>query len=136
VIVSNQGRLTLNGEELAEAKPFKVKMESVMRALGIPVTVMVAGDNDLCSKPRTGMWSLLGGPLGNTKIDRSQSFMVGDAAGREKDFSDNDRHFGMNLHIGFSTPEGFFRGEPAKDLGHKFDPAWYLLEGEGNNGIT
>jgi bifunctional polynucleotide phosphatase/kinase len=136
VIVSNQGRLTLHGEELAEAKSFKVKMESVMRALGVPVAVMVAGDNDLCRKPRTGLWSLLGGPLGNTKIDKSQSFVVGDAAGREKDFLDNDRHIGMNLQIGVFTPKEFFRGEPAKDLDHKFDPGWYLLEGEGNKGIT
>jgi bifunctional polynucleotide phosphatase/kinase len=136
VIISNQGRLTRNGEELAEAKPFKVKMELVMRALGIPVTVMVAGGNDLCRKPRTGMWSLLEGSLGKTKIDKSQSFIVGDAAGRKNDFSDNDRHFGMNLQIGFFTPEEFFRGEPAKDLGHKFDPAWYSPEGKGNKGIT
>jgi bifunctional polynucleotide phosphatase/kinase len=114
VIVSNQGRLTVNGQEAAEAQPFKLKMELVMKELGIPTTVMVACANDICRKPRVGMWALLGGPLRSTSIDASQSFVVGDAAGRERDYSDIDRHFSMNLGIDFFTPEVFFRGEPAE----------------------
>ncbi|KAI2470179.1 polynucleotide kinase 3 phosphatase-domain-containing protein [Annulohypoxylon bovei var. microspora] len=126
VIVSNQGRLTKNGKEAPEAQLFKRKMELVMKELGIPTIVMVACANDICRKPRVGMWSLLGGLLRSTNIVASQSFVVGDAAGREKDYSDIDRHFAMNLGIGFYTPETLFIDEPPEELGHKFDPSWNL----------
>lgn len=130
VIVSNQGRLTtLDGEEAPEALPFKRKLESVMRELAIPVTTMVACANDLCRKPRVGMWSVLefDGPL-----NAAESFVVGDAAGRPKDFSDSDRHLGENLGVDFFTPEVFFENAPAEQLGHKFNPEWYLPRSCGN----
>ena len=54
------------------------------------------------------------------KIDLSQSFYVGDAAGRpknwkpgaSKDFSPADRMFAANIGLQFHTPEEYFFGEP------------------------
>lgn len=127
--MSNQGRLTdLDGYESAEAAPFKRKMESVMSELCIPVTLFVACANDIYRKPRPGIWSIVPSQTGNPgyRIDSKMSFIVGDGAGRAKDHSDSDRHFSMNLSIGFFTPEAFFLGQPLEQLGHKFDPEWHL----------
>lgn len=133
VIASNQGRLTtLEGGEAPEAPAFKSKMESVMRELAIPVTTMVACANDICRKPRIGMWSVLesDGPL-----NAAESFVVGDAAGRPKDFSDSDLHLAENLGVGFFTPEVFFEGAPAEELGHKFNPSLYLPASSEMKGV-
>lgn len=127
VIISNQGRLTtIDGEEAPEAHSFKRKMEAVMRELAIPCTTMVACANDICRKPRIGMWSFLG-----DQLDLAKSFVVGDAAGRPNDFSDSDRHLAMNLGIGFYTPEVFFAGAHVEQLGHKFNPEWYFPASHG-----
>ncbi|KAI9151498.1 putative choline-phosphate cytidylyltransferase [Paramyrothecium foliicola] len=129
VISSNQGRLTdLDGNESPEAVPFKRKMELVLRAFEIPVTLLVACANDLNRKPRPGLWPMIPKLAGRDgcSIDKAQSYVVGDAAGRERDFSDSDLHWAMNAGIPFYTPEEFFLGEPRKPRSHKFHPEWYL----------
>ena len=141
IIVSNQGRLTgFDGHEAPEAVPFKRKMELVMRKLRIPVTVFVACANDIYRKPRPGLWSIIPELTGNagSSIDIAQSLVVGDAAGRQTDFSDSDVHWAMNVGITFYTPEVFFESEISEPLGHKFHPEWYLndkfLDGRGQGG--
>jgi bifunctional polynucleotide phosphatase/kinase len=129
IISSNQGRLTdLEGNEVLEAASFKRKLEHIMCALQIPVTLLVACANDLNRKPRPGLWPLIPTLTGNDGcgLDKEQSLIVGDAAGREGDFSDSDLNWAMNAEIPFSTPEEFFLGEARKARSHKFDPQWYL----------
>ncbi|KAI0886601.1 PNK3P-domain-containing protein [Annulohypoxylon maeteangense] len=129
IITSNQGRLTeFDGSEAPEAAPFKRKMEFIMRDLKIPVTLLVACANDIYRKPRPGLWSIIPKVTGNEGcvIDKAQSFVVGDAAGRENDFSDSDVHWAMNAGVPFYTPEVFFLGKDPEPLGHKFHPEWYL----------
>ena len=129
IISSNQGRLTdLEGNEVPEATSFKRKLEHIMRALQIPVTLLVACANDLYRKPRTGLWPLIPTLTGNDGcgLDKEHSYIVGDAAGRKGDFSDSDLHWAMNAEIPFYTPEEFFLGETRKPRTHKFHPQWYL----------
>ncbi|KAI0437246.1 PNK3P-domain-containing protein [Xylaria telfairii] len=129
IICSNQGRLTeLDGSESPAAAPFKKKMEHILRNLQVDVTLFVACANDIYRKPRPGLWSIIPQYTGNeySSIDKTQSLVVGDAAGRESDFSDSDVHWAMNAGISFFTPEAFFLGQALGPIGHKFHPDWYL----------
>jgi bifunctional polynucleotide phosphatase/kinase len=51
---------------------------------------------------------------GNIKINKTDSFFCGDAAGRKtkthKDFSDSDLKFALNVGVPFKTPEVLFLG--------------------------
>lgn len=63
-------------------------------------------------KPETGMWDTFLLDLkknGITQdIDYMDSFFVGDAAGRSKDFLDSDVLFSKNINLKFITPEELF----------------------------
>lgn len=133
VITTNQGRLTdFNGNESAESKPFKKKMELVLKELGVPATLFAACANDIYRKPRPGIWSLIPTHTGNEgcTIDKGNSFVVGDAAGRENDHSDSDLHLALNFGVDFYTPEVFFQEQDPQPVVHKFDPGWYLTSQE------
>lgn len=56
VILTNQG-----GMFLGKVKPsdFKLKIERVVKKLGVPVQAFIATGRDLYRKPRTGMWEKL-----------------------------------------------------------------------------
>jgi len=53
-------------------------------------------------------------------IDKTDSYFVGDAAGRADDFASTDRKFALNVGIKFLTPEEYFL---------KISPASYTLPG-------
>ncbi|KAJ3320987.1 hypothetical protein HDU93_003440, partial [Gonapodya sp. JEL0774] len=113
-------------------KEFKGKVLQVARQLKVPLLFFVAVGDDEYRKPRPGMFEFMQKEFG--PVDLSQSFLVGDAAGRaagwkpgrKKDFSDSDRKFAMNVGIRFYTPEEFFAGEDAAPFELKgFDPTSY-----------
>ncbi|CAI6284822.1 unnamed protein product [Periconia digitata] len=128
VIITNQGRLTTtHGAEAAAAQPFRDKVHNIFEALDLPVTIYVACANDGWRKPRTRTWEHLVDSIGPGRvIDVSASYMVGDAAGRPNDHSDDDRHFAMNLGIPFQTPEEFFLAQSPENWKHIFDPDEHL----------
>uniref|UniRef100_W5KJP9 Polynucleotide kinase 3'-phosphatase n=1 Tax=Astyanax mexicanus TaxID=7994 RepID=W5KJP9_ASTMX len=99
---------------------FKSKVEDILQTLKLPVQVFVAAGPGIYRKPVIGMWEHLREKANDgVTVDTSQSFYVGDAAGRpvnwapgkkKKDFSCSDRLFALNLGLKFSTPEEFFLG--------------------------
>lgn len=110
----------------------KLKFEDIVREVGVPVQILVSTKGGIYRKPCTGMWKFLTEKLnGGVTVDISQSFYVGDAAGRpkdwvpkkKKDFSCSDRLFALNLGMKFKTPEEYFQGYPeAKFTMPSFDP--------------
>ncbi|KAH8897162.1 PNK3P-domain-containing protein [Thozetella sp. PMI_491] len=130
-IITNQGRLTdLNGNEAPEASSFKQMIEQILGSLNVPLSIYVACANDNWRKPRTGIWDLLTDRYQNEGkiVDRSRSFLVGDAAGRASDHADADFHYSVNLGIGFYTPEQYFLDIFGGHPQHKFDPSEFLAD--------
>ena len=107
VVITNQGRLTTtDGAQAPEAQAFQAKIHAIFETLNLPVAIYAACANDNWRKPRIRAWEHFTDSLGlNRQVDKAASYIVGDAAGRPSDHSDDDRHFAMNLEIGFYTPE-------------------------------
>ncbi|CAK5117890.1 unnamed protein product [Meloidogyne enterolobii] len=99
-----------------DAAGFKIKIQNICTAVGVPIQVFVSIGTPNFRKPYTGMWDkLVESENGSIGIEKSESFYVGDAAGRTKnnnrpksDHSCVDRLFAMNLGLKFYTPEQFF----------------------------
>lgn len=64
VIFTNQG-----GMFLGKVKPsdFKLKIERIVKRLGVPMQVFIAAGKDMYRKPRTGMWEKLLNDVGIKK---------------------------------------------------------------------
>lgn len=114
VLFTNQRGISKNKVRIPD---FKKKIEDIIERIGIPIQVFAATSNSIYRKPRIGMWNALcESKNGGVKIDVSESFFVGDAAGRAKnwtpktvkDHSLADRLFALNVGLTFYTPEEFF----------------------------
>ncbi|KAK9887859.1 hypothetical protein WA026_000167 [Henosepilachna vigintioctopunctata] len=114
VIFTNQSGVGKNSDKIRE---FKQKIESVIQTLSIPIQVYVSLGKGMYRKPVTGMWSMLCNlKNGSKEVKLEDSFYVGDAAGREKDWmpkrkkdhSNADRLFALNIGLKFYTPEEYF----------------------------
>ncbi|KTF93948.1 hypothetical protein cypCar_00027291 [Cyprinus carpio] len=112
---------------------FKSKVEDILQTLQLPVQVFASTAPGIYRKPVIGMWEhLCEKANGGVTVDVSQSFYVGDAAGRpanwapgkkKKDFSCSDRLFAINIGLQFHTPEEYFLGwKPAQFSLPEFDP--------------
>uniref|UniRef100_A0A673IGV6 Bifunctional polynucleotide phosphatase/kinase-like n=1 Tax=Sinocyclocheilus rhinocerous TaxID=307959 RepID=A0A673IGV6_9TELE len=112
---------------------FKSKVEDILQTLQLPIQVFASTAPGIYRKPVIGMWEhLCEKANGGVTVDVSQSFYVGDAAGRpanwapgkkKKDFSCSDRLFALNIGLQFHTPEEYFLGwKPAQFSLPEFDP--------------
>ncbi|XP_077466907.1 bifunctional polynucleotide phosphatase/kinase [Stigmatopora argus] len=112
---------------------FKSKVEDILATLQLPVQVFVAAGPGIYRKPVVGMWNHLCEKANDgVTVDKTQSFYVGDAAGRpenwapgkkKKDFSCSDRLFALNLNLLFHTPEEYFLGWKSASYNlPQFDP--------------
>jgi len=142
-----QGKKPNNQKSVDE---FKLKVESIVQQLGLPIYFSAALEKGFYRKPRTGMWDLFirESKMLNNQIDKKKSLFVGDAAGRKryryhkKDFSSSDWKFALNIGIDFQVPEVFFENSKAKihndlsmrDIG--FEPRKFIEERQSNTRMT
>lgn len=104
VIVSNQTKMT-------EMKVNQIK--NVLSTLSIPCAIAVAFEEEF-KKPNRIMFDMI---VGDKKVDMDKSFFVGDALGRQGDWSDVDKRFAEN--IGFKkilSPDDLFSTNENKDI--------------------
>ena len=97
IFFTNQSKLK---EEVVE------KIEDILNLLKLNISVFISYKKDNFRKPCLGMWNLLQDNLDD--INLSESFYCGDAAGRDKDFSDSDNAFAYNIGVKFYVPEQYF----------------------------
>ncbi|PLW30058.1 hypothetical protein PCANC_24007 [Puccinia coronata f. sp. avenae] len=129
VLLSNQ-----NFKAPKYRKDFESKLIQLARTLSVPLRVFAARETDKFRKPLTGMWDeFLANWNGGIQPNLSDSFFVGDAAGRPattsspKDWNDTDRKLALNIGVSFFTPEEWFSGEPTRTdfVLSGFDPLKY-----------
>lgn len=63
---------------------------------------------DKMRKPNIGMFEEFIKEFGKDKINLEESYFIGDAAGRKKDFSNSDLKFAENCKLQFKTPDEYF----------------------------
>ncbi|KAF8197422.1 polynucleotide kinase 3 phosphatase-domain-containing protein [Pholiota molesta] len=115
IIISNQAL------QPAAIKTWKDKIPLIGQALkDVPFRLMAATQKDKFRKPMPGMWYEIERIFQEegVTIDKSASFFVGDAAGRQYtkgkgDFSSTDRKWAENVEIPFLTPEEYFLQLPS-----------------------
>ncbi|KAL4714003.1 hypothetical protein ACJJTC_005634 [Scirpophaga incertulas] len=122
VILSNQAPI---GRGRVKIEDFKLKIESIVDKVNVPIQVFLATGKTFYRKPATGMWKyLLEKENDNIAIDIDDSLYCGDAAGRvanwapgkKKDHSMADKLLAENLGIKFYTPEQFFLGHSIQNV--------------------
>ncbi|CAA7267972.1 unnamed protein product [Cyclocybe aegerita] len=122
LLVSNQGI------KPGALKTWKEKIPLIGQALNtVPFRILAAIQKDRFRKPMPGMWYEIERVFKeeNVEIDKSSSFFVGDAAGRQygkgkADFSSTDRKWAENVGVKFYTPEVCFTLSKAGDGAHGF----------------
>ncbi|XP_018568301.1 uncharacterized protein F21D5.5 [Anoplophora glabripennis] len=129
VFFTNQSGI---GKDSKKIKEFKRKIENIVSKISLPIQVFIATGKSAYRKPVPGMWNVLVDEKNdNICIDKKNSFYVGDAAGREKnwavkknkDHSIADRLFAINIGIKFYTPEEhFLKAKPVAYTMPDFDP--------------
>jgi bifunctional polynucleotide phosphatase/kinase len=105
VIFSNQKGLGKQSKLLVDN--FIDKIDNIKKLLNIDFIFLASLADDICRKPQIGMFKYLKAELG-IKINKKDSFYVGDMAGRENDKFDTDLQFASNLKVKFMTPEEYF----------------------------
>ncbi|RMZ90267.1 hypothetical protein DV736_g2499, partial [Chaetothyriales sp. CBS 134916] len=149
-IFSNQGNISLKDDpkklqkNTASFTNLKAQLASILCQLDLPISFYGATAQDRYRKPRTGMWDELLEDYdlqSEGVVDMSQSFYVGDAAGREKsgkrrkDHATSDRDLAANIGIDFKTPEEFFLDAQVEPYEHAFEPKqWLKTENVSVNG--
>lgn len=135
VVFTNQGGVKSDQNKVKE---LKIRIESVLKKIKVPMQVFASTGKNIYRKPAPGMWdSLVNERNDGMEIDITNSFYVGDAAGREKnwapkknkDHSIGDRLFAINIGLKFYTPEEYFLGARSVSfVMPKFDPRTIKLD--------
>ncbi|RDW74549.1 uncharacterized protein DSM5745_07211 [Aspergillus mulundensis] len=94
MIFTNQNNILLQQQRLSN---FQSKLEELATELNVPLVVYIAPVMNHYRKPEIGMWELMLLEQGISVAEIADAFYVGDAAGREDDWSDSDRVFALNV---------------------------------------
>lgn len=114
-----------------QSKEWKKKhITNSLSVLQIPILVMIAFDEKLY-KPNKHLFNSLGEFL---DILTTESFFVGDALGREGDFSDSDLQFAKNVGLKIYSPEEFFKIENKKISIEIFEKEVVIMVGYPGSG--
>lgn len=108
-IISNQGEIGRATKTKTETENrVKNRFRQFLDGLNSPCLLIAATANDEFRKPNPGMWGIL---KDFCKPDKNytESFFVGDAAGRKNDHSNSDIEFAKNCGIEFFDEIQFFR---------------------------
>lgn len=103
VIFTNQGSKDFTDSD------FQYKLNNIYKVLNVPFDAYACTEKGVYRKPCIGMWETMLKSMNG--INTKESFYVGDAAGRPKDFSDSDIKFAINIGIKFMVPEEIFYGK-------------------------
>ena len=88
-----------------QSKPWKCdQIKLVMKSLNIPMFIVIARVKSEY-KPNIILFDTL---FKDNIIDKSKSFFIGDALGRQTDFADSDKVFAENIGIQYFPPEKIF----------------------------
>ncbi|KYQ92952.1 SAP DNA-binding domain-containing protein [Tieghemostelium lacteum] len=124
VIFSNQGGIKSGSQrDNVKYNAITKKILAIADELKIPIGCFIATDDDINKKPSKSMWDFMLEECtdgSDIPIQISESFYVGDAAGRPEgwkpgakaDFSNSDSGFAKTVGMEFQTPEQFFLDEP------------------------
>jgi len=110
---------------------FKQKINNIQKFLGINFICIASLEDDIYRKPRIGSIQFLTENL-NIKINKKNSFYVGDMAGRKNDKFDTDIKFAKNLKVTFYTPEEYFLNEKNNE---ELKISGYQLDNNSKNTI-
>lgn len=93
VIFTNQAGMNHGQPSLSD---FRVKIQAVMESIGdVSVILLAATGDDQYRKPLTGMWDYFTEhENGGVEVDMENSYFIGDAAGRNKDWKKGK----INIH--------------------------------------
>lgn len=93
-----------------QSKKWKFEqIQMVMKELEIPLFVVVSTE-----KPDYKPNPILFDMHFENKINKEESFFVGDALGRKSDFSDSDKVFAENIGVKWYSPENIFTNKVEK----------------------
>lgn len=128
VILSNQKGISMGK---TDSENWKKKIEKFSDLVNLPFMIVAATQDNEYRKPLTKMWSLVNG-------DKDVSFFCGDAGGLpkrtinktiiDKDFSDTDLKFALNVGIRFMHRDEFIYGVKQECI-----PKYPKLDNNNNN---
>ena len=90
----------------SKTQTFKIKqIYNVFSGLKLPVNIFIETGKPL-KKPNPNMYNLYTDK--RAKVNKAESFYVGDALGRPGDYADSDKQFAINSGIQYISPEQMF----------------------------
>ncbi|SIP85947.1 Bifunctional polynucleotide phosphatase/kinase [Pacmanvirus A23] len=90
------------------------KLNNIYKELGFGILTFISTGYSKWRKPSPNMWNYF---IENFApgVVLAKSIFIGDAAGRETDFSADDRKFTINCKLRFATPEEFWLKHPCEN---------------------